>query len=235
MVDIIPAILVKSFREIKEDLDIVEGRVHTVQIDVCDGGYVPTKTWPYGATGKSDIDFDALVAQEVGMPYWEELDFEFDLMVRNVYEKIPDFIATGASALIVHRGSVTDSELEQVLTDYGKGSEALSDFGIQIGLAYPPDPTIVDDVATHIDRIDFVQVMGIEKVGYQGQPFSPKAVETVRALRTRFPELAISVDGGVNTENARDLVDAGADKLVVGSAIFGEHDSLDALNDFLAI
>lgn len=235
MADIIPAILVKSFREIKEDLDIVEGRVHTVQIDVCDGGYVPTKTWPYAGNGKRDIDFDSLVAQEVGMPYWEELDFEFDLMVRNVYEKIPDFIAVGASALIVHRGSVSDEELEKILADYGKGSEALSDFGIQTGLAYPPDPTIVDDVARHIDHIDFVQVMGIEKVGYQGQPFSPKAVETVRALRARFPELAISVDGGVNTENARDLVDAGADKLVVGSAIFGEHDSLDALNDFLAI
>ena len=235
MADIIPAILVKSFREIKEDLDVVEGRVHTVQIDICDGGYVPTKTWPYAGNGKRDIDFDSLVAQEVGMPYWEELDFEFDLMVRNVYEKIPDFIAVGASAFIIHRGSVSDEELERIFVDYGKGSEALSDFGIQMGLAYPPDPTIVEDVARHIDHIDFVQVMGIEKVGYQGQPFSSKAVDTVRALRTRFPGLTISVDGGVNTENARDLVDAGADKLVVGSAIFGEHDSLDALNDFLAI
>lgn len=235
MADIIPAILVKSFREVKEDLDIVEGRVHTVQIDVCDGGYVPTKTWPYAAAGKSDIDFDALVAQEVGMPYWEELDFEFDLMVRNVYEKIPDFIAAGASALIVHRNSVNDEELEKILADYGKGSDALSDFGIHIGLAYPPDPTIVDDVALHIDHIDFVQVMGIEKVGFQGQPFSEKTIETVRALRERFPELDISVDGGINTDNAKDLIEAGADKLVVGSSIFGEHDSLDALNDFLSI
>jgi ribulose-phosphate 3-epimerase len=235
MAEIIPAILVKSFREIKEDLDIVEGRVHTVQIDVCDGGYVPSKTWPYASTGKSDIDFDALVAQEVGMPYWEELDFEFDLMVRKVHEKIPDFIAAGASALIVHRGSVTDEELERVLTDYGKGSEALSDFGIQIGLAYPPDVNIVDDVALHIERIDFVQIMGIEKVGYQGQAFSPKALETVSVLRRKFPELTISVDGGVNMENAQGLINAGADKLVVGSAIFGEHDSQDALNSFLAI
>jgi len=234
MAEIVPAILTKSFREIRDDLDMVSGRVHAVQIDICDGGYVPTKTWPY-ATGKSDIDFDALVSQEVGLPHWEQIDFEFDLMVRNVYEKIPDFVAIGATSIVIHRESVTDEELDKILADYGKDSDTFSEFGIALGIAYPPDPTIVDDVAKHIESIDFVQVMGIMKVGFQGQLFAPSALETVRVLRERFPELVISVDGGVNTENARKLIDAGADKLIVGSAIFGEHDSQDALNDFLAI
>ena len=234
MAEIVPAILTNSFREIRDDLDMVAGRVHAVQIDVCDGGYVPTKTWPY-STGKGDIDFDALVGQEVGLPHWEEIDFEFDLMVRNVYEKIPDFVAIGATSIVIHRESVNDDEIEKILADYGKDSDALSDFGIALGLAYPPDTTVVDDVAKHIDSIDFVQVMGIRKVGFQGQIFSPSAIDTVRALRERFPKLIISVDGGVSTENARDLIDAGADKLIIGSAIFNEHDSLDALNDFLSI
>ncbi|PJE74347.1 MAG: hypothetical protein COV01_02515 [Candidatus Taylorbacteria bacterium CG10_big_fil_rev_8_21_14_0_10_41_48] len=234
MAEIVPAILTNSFREIRDDLDMVAGRVHAVQIDVCDGGYVPTKTWPY-STGKGDIDFDALVGQEVGLPHWEEIDFEFDLMVRNVYEKIPDFVAIGATSIVIHRESVNDDEIEKILADYGKDSDALSDFGIALGLAYPPDTTVVDDVAKHIDSIDFVQVMGIRKVGFQGQIFLPSAIDTVRALRERFPKLIISVDGGVSTENARDLIDAGADKLIIGSAIFNEHDSLDALNDFLSI
>jgi len=234
MAEIVPAILTNSFREIRDDLDMVAGRVHAVQIDVCDGGYVPTKTWPY-STGKGDIDFDALVGQEVGLPHWEEIDFEFDLMVRNVYEKIPDFVAIGATSIVIHRESVNDDEIEKILADYGKDSDALSDFGIALGLAYPPDTTVVDDVAKHIDSIDFVQVMGIRKVGFQGQIFLPSAIDTVRALRERFPKLIISVDGGVSTENARDLIDAGADKLIIGSAIFNEHDSLDALNDFLTI
>ena len=234
MAEIVPAILTNSFREIRDDLDMVAGRVHAVQIDVCDGGYVPTKTWPY-STGKGDIDFDALVGQEVGLPHWEEIDFEFDLMVRNVYEKIPDFVAIGATSIVIHRESVNDDEIEKILADYGKDSDALSDFGIALGLAYPPDTTVVDDVAKHIDSIDFVQVMGIRKVGFQGQIFLPSAIDTVRALRERFPKLIISVDGGVSTENARDLIDAGADKLIIGSAIFSEHDSLDALNDFLSI
>jgi len=235
MAEIIPAILAKSFGEIKNDLDMVALRVHAVQIDICDGKYVPSKTWPYTAAGKTDIDFEALVNQEVGMPHWDELDFEFDLMVDDVYEKIPDFIAAGASALIVHRESVTDEELERILADYGKGSEAISDFGIEIGIAYPPRTDILEDVARHIGRIHFVQVMGIDKVGFQGQAFSPKAVEAVALLRAKFPELVINVDGGVNAENAQSLSDAGADRLVIGSAIFGEHDSVDALNTFLNI
>lgn len=234
MAEIVPALLVPTFREIHDGLDMVASRVSRVQIDICDGQYVPSKTWPY-TSNKRDINFDALVAQETGLPHWEEIDFEFDLMVSNPMRTIPDFIAIGASRIVVHRGSVSNSELDQILAEYGSGSETLSDFGIEIGIAYPPDKTIVDDIARIRDRIDFVQIMGIEKVGFQGQPFSPHTIETVRAVRERFKDLEISVDGGVTLDTAPSIALAGADFLVVGSAIFGEHDRGDALNAFLEI
>ncbi len=234
MADIIPAILSTSWRTIHDDLDMVAGRVHTVQIDICDGVYVHSKTWPY-VTGTADINFDALLNQEVGLPHWEELDFQFDLMVKDVLKKMPDFVSIGASSIVVHRGSISDEELDNLLNEYGSHTPTMSDFGIRIGLAYPPEKDIALDIAQYRNRIDFVQVMGIEKIGFQGQPLSPKAIEAVREVRSRFPDLEISVDGGVTTEGARALIDAGADALVVGSAIFGEHDSQDALNAFLKL
>ena len=72
--------------------------------------------------------------------------------------------------------------------------------------------------------IDFVQFMGIENIGYQGEPFDERVFEKIRELRERFPDTIISVDGGVSLENADKLIEAGANRLVSGSAIFESGD-----------
>jgi ribulose-phosphate 3-epimerase len=66
---------------------------------------------------------------------------------------------------------------------------------------------------------DYVQVMGINRVGRQGEPFEPRSLALIERLRHRYPDLAIQVDGGVSLKTARQLVRAGATKLVVGHAI----------------
>ncbi len=70
--------------------------------------------------------------------------------------------------------------------------------------------------------------MGIEKVGFQGEPFDKHAIYLVERMRRRYPELIIQVDGGVSLENANALAKAGASRLIVGSAIFGEDDPIAA-------
>jgi ribulose-phosphate 3-epimerase len=72
--------------------------------------------------------------------------------------------------------------------------------------------------------------MGIKNVGFQGQDMDEKVYETISAIRAKYPELPISVDGGVTLENAGDLVDAGATRLVSGSAIFGSNNPKEAID-----
>ena len=79
-------------------------------------------------------------------------------------------------------------------------------------------------IEPHLDKIDFVQLMGIREVGRQGQPFAEETFARVKDLRTRYPELEIAVDGGVNEGNIPGLIEAGANRLAPGSAIAKQAD-----------
>lgn len=234
MTEIIPAILPKSYEELEDRLELAAHHAHSIQIDICDGAFVPSRTWPYLKGVGNDLVFDDIVSQEKAFPHWEEVDFEFDLMTKEPYEKIPDFISAGASRIIIHLASVDKTELDNIIRDYGKHSEELGPFDVELGIALMPSAS-PDDIKDIASKIHFVQVMGIEKIGFQGQAMSPKAVELVAALRSAYPDLAISVDGSVNLETAPKLIDAGADRLVVGSALFGSDDFLGTLKAFEAL
>ncbi|MDP1625083.1 MAG: hypothetical protein Q8L64_04910 [bacterium] len=231
MADIIPAILPKSYAELEEKLELVSGSAQVVQIDICDGAYVQSRTWPYLKAHQEDQIFAEIVSQDKALLGWEHLDFEFDLMVKGVLEKIPDFISAGASRIVVHKDSVSVEELEQILKEYGKHSDEMGPFDIELGLGLA-NTVKPEDIAPHVGRIHFVQVMGINTIGHQGQSFEPRSVECVRALRLAYPDLIISVDGGVSLDTGKSLVDAGADSLVVGSGIFGTDNVLENLESF---
>jgi ribulose-phosphate 3-epimerase len=105
------------------------------------------------------------------------------------------------------------------------------DLEFEVGLAIAPK-TPIEKIAKLISDVDFVQCMGIRNVGYQGQVFEEETISRVAHLRELYPELVISVDGGVTLENASALIDAGADRLVVGSALFGSPDVEESLREF---
>ena len=76
---------------------------------------------------------------------------------------------------------------------------------------------------------DFVQFMGIDKIGYQGQKFDEKDFKKISNLRKKYPDVTISVDGGVNFDNYKDLVKAGANKLISGSAIYESENIAESI------
>ena len=78
---------------------------------------------------------------------------------------------------------------------------------------------------------DFVQFMGIKKIGYQGQEFDTEVLDKISDLRKNFPDTIISVDGGVNFENAQDIVEAGVNRLVSGSAIYESDNIREAITE----
>lgn len=192
-----------------------------VQVDVVDGIFTPNKTWPY-VGGEM---FNAIAAQEEGMPFWEDFDFQFDLMISHTEKEAGDYITAGASSLVVHGAG---DEARAALESLQKDREG--EWGIKVGLALLPG----DDAGTFAQYrglCDFVQVMGIAKVGVQGSSFDERAFGLITSLRENNPQLTIQVDGGVKLENAQALARAGANRLVVGSAIFGNAEPLVAFKE----
>ncbi len=209
--NITPAILPHSLEEINEKLSRVEGVVQRVQIDLSDGIFGREKTWmPDGI-----FKFPEVVA------------YEFDIMVADWKKVTQNAIAAGAMCIVSHVDSFTNEDLKSLV-------EMVSPRGLLLGISVSNDKT----VEFHAEKIQaaqalysdvYVQVMGIRSIGEQGQIFDEETPSRVKALRQLFPSISIQVDGAMIPETAKRVQEMGADTVVVGSYIFGEHDAREAL------
>ncbi|MEA1870760.1 MAG: ribulose-phosphate 3-epimerase, partial [Candidatus Bipolaricaulota bacterium] len=107
--------------------------------------------------------------------------------------------------------------------------EEIRKLGCKVGISLRPI-TPITAIFPYLDQVDLVLVMSVEP-GFGGQAFMPEAIERIRALQRRIGDgmITIEVDGGINLENVRDVVDAGATLIVAGSAIFKERDRIAAM------
>src|SRR3989344_3349064 len=97
MIKIIPAIMPDSYDDLVQKAGRVRGHVPLAHIDIMDGVFVRSKSWPYTTGGvKKDAHFFALSAQDEGMPFWEALDYEIDFMIKD-FPKRHAFILRGKS------------------------------------------------------------------------------------------------------------------------------------------
>ena len=225
---IIPAIMPQHFEDIEIDVSMVKNHVPIVQLDLMDGKYAPEKTWPfyYG----TDYNLESLKKEDIAFPFWEDMNYELDLMVARPEETLDTWLAIGASRIIFHYASVHDWEKIKDI-DFG-----LRNF-IHIGVAV----TIHDELERIYELIDekvvdFVQVMGIAQIGYMGEPFEESSLDVIQTLREKYPELVISVDGGVSEDTLEDLIHAGADRFVSGSGVYGggiAHENVYRLNQIV--
>lgn len=230
---IIPAILAKDFKELKEKAGMVAGLTSWVHLDFADGTLTKEAAWPYIADTE---EFQRLKKEESGLPYWQDLNFEAHLMVNDPESRYEDWVRAGAERVIVHReafkGKEAASEFLEKLQKYFGFRD--TDFGIEVGLAANME-TGVEDIMPHVLESDYIHLMSINHIGKQGEPFNEGIFEKIQKIRQEFPEAIISVDGGVNLENAERLMEAGVERLVVGSAIFSDEDPVGALEEFLAL
>ena len=235
MIDVIPAIIPESFEDLKEKMSEVKGLVKIIQMDVCDGKFVPSKCWPYA---NDDGEFQNILKEDDGFPFWQDMDFEADLMIKNPeLGGAEDMIKAGAKRIIIHIES-SDKILDfvkKLRKEYGYFGEAAVTVEIGIGIGVNTPNAVLDKyLKADIDGrtlADFVQFMGIEKIGYQGQEFDERVLIKIKDLRKKFPQAIISVDGGVNFENAHDLVEAGVNRLVSGSALYGSENIKEAIEE----
>jgi ribulose-phosphate 3-epimerase len=234
--DVIPAIMPDSYDDLVAKAKRIRGLVPLAQIDIMDGAFVQSKSWPYTEGGvKTEPHFIALSSQSEGMPFWEDLDYEIDLMIAKPEAHIDEWLPLGASRLIFHIEAIKDLEVFFAHAIFQPGAREIGGTKVvEVGMSIDPD-TSIERIKecflkpNYIGKIDFIQCMGIAKIGYQGQPFDERVLERVNDLRVDFPNLPISIDGGVSKDTAKLLRQAGATRLVAGSAVFKAHDPEEAI------
>ena len=218
MADIIPAIMPETYDDLTEKVARVSSAVPIVQVDVMDGKFVQSRSWPYK---KADQSFEKILKEDMGLPAWDTLDYEIDMMVADPEKEMERWIQAGAARVIIHIESLKDPK--ELIEKY-RGTVGV---GLAIGTA-----TSLDTIFPFASEIDFVQFMGIKNIGYQGQEFDPTILPRITRLRDAYPELIISVDGGVTLDNALTIMRAGATRLVSGSEIFDSVNAIDTIEQF---
>ena len=190
---VIPAILVHSEEEFKAKIEKIRHLGAMVQIDVMDGEFVDNTTW--AEAEKIPVILD-------------DLPFEVHLMVQHPGEHIKKWLDVGATRVYFHIEAV-HNPLAII--------HSLDGDVDRIGIAINPDTDtrIFDDILQEIQQ---VLVMGVMP-GWGGQDFQEPALLHLRELRERYPDISLSVDGGVTLENIEDIRDAGADDVVSGSTL----------------
>jgi ribulose-phosphate 3-epimerase len=209
MAEIIPAIMPNNIKDLEDKVNKILSVVDVVQVDVMDGKFVKNKTWPYI---KQDVFFEDIIKQDKGLPFWEDIDYEIDMMIANPLEESANWIQAGAKRLIGHIESFNNEE------DVNKFIDLKNEF-LEIGLAIGID-TPLDKIEKYLDKVSFVQFMGINHIGYQKQPFDNKVFDKIKEIRNKNKDVVLSIDGGVSLQNVEELVNSGIDRLVSGSLIF---------------
>ncbi len=239
--EIVPAVIPFDFYELEDKVAEIAGHARTIHIDVCDGIFTGNTSWPWSG----DKIFQKIIDGEVGFPVWEDVDYEVHLMTAHPEKDIFDWVLAGAYRMVVqlesffpHHGKDFDERgrarfdamLEKMKTEHGFNPDNDDDF-YQIGLAVTLD-TPIEIIKPLVEKFHFIQVMSIPSIGFQGASFDERAYERIKELKKYINELSeknegsmeihkdIAVDGGVNDKNAVQLVESGANRLVVGSFIF---------------
>lgn len=225
MAEIIPAILVEDFSELTEKLSKFVNVTNIVQIDICDGKFVPSISWPMGKNDRTSVQ--SILNEEDGLPYWENLDFEFDLMVINAHKQFDLFTRLGAKRIVFHLEAETKEDFKEFLESLDPYFKDNIDIGIAINTT-----TDINELDPFINYVDFVQCMGIEKIGFQGQEFDERVLKQIKELRSKYPEIKISIDGSVNEKTAPFLIDAGVNRFVIGSALLQSYDIRETVRYF---
>ncbi|WP_199426015.1 ribulose-phosphate 3-epimerase [Thermaerobacillus caldiproteolyticus] len=209
MVKIAPSILSANFARLGEEIrDVEQGGADYIHVDVMDGHFVP------------NITIGPLIVEAI-RPI-TQLPLDVHLMIEQPDRYIPTFAKAGADYLSVH---------VEACPHLHRTIHLIKECGVKAGVVLNPH-TPVAMIEHIIDDVDLVLLMTVNP-GFGGQKFIPSVLPKIKRVaelaQERGLDIEIEVDGGVNVETARLCIEAGANVLVAGSAIYNERDRAAAI------
>jgi ribulose-phosphate 3-epimerase len=204
LIELAASILSADFARLGEQVSAAtEGGATVVHFDVMDGHFVPNIT--------------------IGPPVLKslraatKLPIDCHLMIENPDQYVPDFAAAGADWISVH---------QEACRHLDRSLHLIQSHGMRAGVVINP-ATPVDTLSEVLDVVDYVLVMSVNP-GFGGQKFIPSSLHKIRKLaelrRERGLNFRIEVDGGIGLDTVAEVVQAGAEILVAGNAVFGKGD-----------
>ena len=199
-IQVSPSILAADFSQLGNEIKrLEEGGADLIHVDVMDGHFVPNLT--------------------IGPPVIKALKkncsikFDVHLMISPVHEYIEAYSNAGADIITIH---------PEATEDLSASIAKIKDLGKKVGVSLNPE-TKVSVIKNYLDQIDLVLIMSVNP-GFGGQKFMPKVLDKIKELKNIQKEhnidFDIEIDGGINFENSKIAIEAGANILVSGTTIF---------------
>lgn len=212
MIKMAPSILSADFARLLEDVKKVErAGCEYLHIDVMDGHFVPNIT-----LGPAIVKS---LRKDVNMV------FDAHLMIENPDNYIKDFVDAGCDMIVVH---------EEACTHLHRTIQNIKSFNVKAGVALNP-ATPIENIKYILNDIDMVLIMTVNP-GFGGQSFIGTMIDKIKELKALIDEkgldVDIQVDGGIKPSNVSEVVKAGANVIVAGSAIFNSDDIEATVKEF---
>ncbi|MCX7884346.1 MAG: ribulose-phosphate 3-epimerase [Caloramator sp.] len=212
MMKLAPSILSADFGNLYDDVKKVEeAGADLLHIDIMDGHFVP------------NISIGPLVLESLRNR--SNLIFDVHLMIENPDNYIPNFVKAGADIISVH---------VEACRHLHRTIQNIRSLGVRPGVVLNP-ATPLESIEYIIEDVDLILLMSVNP-GFGGQKFIENTLLKIEKLRkiidNKKLKIDIEVDGGINLNNVRNVIDAGADIIVAGSAVFGSQNVTETIKKF---